>query len=95
MKTRILFILGALAAISLIGAVALASPAPASPSTPSWQALPAPDGFPIRTIAASPAFAADQTLFAGTSSGLYRSDDAGQHWTLLGPGAGNALKIVP
>ena len=28
-------------------------------------------------------------------AGLYRSDDAGQHWTLLGPGAANALKIVP
>lgn len=93
MNTRILFLLGAVAALSLAAAVALASPA--TPSTPFWQALPAPDGLPVRVMAVSPAFAADRTLFAGTAGGMYRSDDGAQHWTALDPGAANALKIVP
>ncbi len=95
MKARIPLLLGVLVALSLASAGAMASPAPAFPSTVSWQALPAPDGFSIKAIAASPAFAADRILFVGTQAGLYRSDDAGLHWTSLGAGATNALKIVP
>lgn len=95
MKARMLLLFAALAALLLASAVALANPASVPGSTSLWQALPAPDGFSVRALAASPAFAADQTLFAGTQAGLYRSDDAGQHWALLDPGAANALKIVP
>jgi YVTN family beta-propeller protein len=95
MKTRILLVLGAALALLTVTAAALAAADPRIPDTPAWQALPAPDGFSIKAIAASPAFAADRILFAGTQAGLYRSNDAGQHWTLLGPGAANALKIVP
>jgi YVTN family beta-propeller protein len=95
MKTRILLVLGAALALLAVTAAALAAADPRIPDTPAWQALPAPDGLPVQALAASPSFAADQTLFAGTSAGLYRSHDAGQHWTPLGAGAANALKIVP
>jgi photosystem II stability/assembly factor-like uncharacterized protein len=95
MMTRILLLFVLLVLLLLANAVTLASPdlAPSSPPA-SWLALPAPDEFSVRALAASPAFPSDQTLFTGSSAGLYRSVDAGQHWTLLGPGAANALKIV-
>ncbi len=95
MKTRILLVLGAALALLIMTAAALAAADPRIPDTPTWQALPAPDGLPVQALAASPSFPADQTLFAGASTGLYRSNDAGQHWTLLGAGAANALKIIP
>ena len=99
MKMRIFLLLSALLALSLVTAVALAASGPSAPTPPTWQALPAPGGAPIQALAASPAFAADQTLFAGTPDGLYRSGDAGQHWTPLGPGPSgvisDAFKIVP
>jgi len=40
-----------------------------------------PDLAPTLSLAVSPTYADDQTLFAGTeSSGLFRSDDAGETW---------------
>ena len=95
MKTRIFLLMGAALALLALTAAAPVAADPRTPDTPTWQALAAPDGFSVMAMAASPAFAADRILFAGTQAGLYRSNDAGQHWTLLGPGAGNALKIVP
>jgi len=99
MKLRSYLFLGVLVALSLGAAVALAGPDPAPSSTSPWQALSAPGGHPVQTLAASPAFAVDHTLFAATSEGIYRSNDAGQLWTLLGAGPtgpiSNAFKIVP
>jgi YVTN family beta-propeller protein len=95
MKTRILLLLGAALALLTVTAAANAAADPRIPDTSVWQALPAPDGGDVQAIAASPAFAADQTLFAGTQAGLYRSLDAGQHWVALGPGADSAVKIMP
>ncbi len=99
MKLRIFLLLGVLVALSLGTAVVLASPESTPQTTSPWQALPAPDGFPVQTLAASPAYATDHTLFAGTPGGLYRSEDAGQHWTPLGVGPdgiiGSSAKIVP
>lgn len=95
MKTHILLVVGAALALLALTAAAPAAADPPIPDTSAWQALPPPDGFSVKAMAASPSFAADRILFAGTQAGLYRGDDAGQHWTLLGPGAANALKIVP
>lgn len=95
MKTRVLLFIPAALVLLLASAGALASSLSPPSSPPSWQALPAPDSFPVKAIAASPAFATDHTLFAGTQAGLYRSSDAGQHWIALGAGAANAVKIIP
>ena len=47
-----------------------------------------PELAPVISIATSPLYAVDHTLFAGTEShGLYRSIDAGRHWTPLGEGS--------
>ena len=47
-------------------------------------------GETVVSVAVSPAYAADQTLFAGTQSGkVYRSTDGGQNWTSIGPTPGN------
>ena len=51
----------------------------------SWQARNAglfdPD---VRAIAVSPSFAADRTVFAATSTGLFRSCNAGRLWRPFG-----------
>ncbi|MDQ1300198.1 MAG: hypothetical protein QG637_115, partial [Chloroflexota bacterium] len=39
-----------------------------------------------KAVAASPAYATDGTLFAGTDDGLFRSTDRGVTWRLLTPG---------
>ncbi len=100
MKPRTVLIAACvLVALLAFALVVFASPQPAAPVAAVWQALPAPGGQPIQALAASPAFATDQTLFAGTPVGLYRSDDAGLHWTPLDnpPGGviSGTLKIVP
>ena len=99
MKLRSLLLLSVLVAVFLGTAVVLAGPDPPASTTLPWQALPAPGGLAVQALAASPTYATDHTLFAGTSGGIYRSDDAGQHWTLLGAGPtgpiSNTLKIVP
>lgn len=99
MKTRLALLLSGLAMVLLSGAVAVASDRLQAPASSPWQALPQPDGHSITLLAASPAFASDQTLFAGTPGGLYRSTDAGLTWTRLGDGPigpiADAKKIVP
>ncbi len=79
-------------------AVTATSGVPAPPAVP-WQALSSPPGAPLSAFAASPAFSTDHILLAGTSTGLYRSDNAGQSWNALGSGpsgpVATAKKIVP
>ncbi len=79
-------------------AVTATSGVPAPPSVP-WQALNSPPGAPLSAFAASPNFATDHILLAGTSTGLYRSNNAGQSWNALGSGpagpVATAKKIVP
>jgi len=49
----------------------------------SWTSLPGwPEGVSIEELAVSPQYASDQTLLAGTYSGVYRSTDGGVSWTL-------------
>ncbi len=40
-------------------------------------------GWPVQSLAISPAFASDQTLFAYSAGGLYRSRNAGKRWKRL------------
>jgi hypothetical protein len=40
----------------------------------------------VKTVAASPVYAADGTLFAGTDHGLFRSTDRGATWRQMTPG---------
>lgn len=48
----------------------------------TWQTVNDGLGSPqVPALAISPAFAADSTLFAGTSTGLARSQSAGESWT--------------
>jgi photosystem II stability/assembly factor-like uncharacterized protein len=56
----------------------------------AWQETSFPiDSAPVISLALSPAYASDRTLFAGTeSSGLFRTDDEGGHWEDVG---GDAL----
>jgi photosystem II stability/assembly factor-like uncharacterized protein len=51
----------------------------------AWRPLPFPeDAAPILSLAVSPDFAQDQTLFAGTEgNGLHRSQNRGQSWQKL------------
>ncbi len=46
----------------------------------SWQWLPGPGPVTVKGVAASPAYAADGTLFAGSDYGVFRSTDRGTHW---------------
>ena len=48
---------------------------------PDNQGLPSPQ---VPSLVASPAFAEDRTLFAGTSSGVARSADGGESWQPVG-----------
>lgn len=52
----------------------------------SWQELTLPCGFePVVSLALSPLFQTDGTLFVGTESqGLFRSRDRGQSWQKIG-----------
>lgn len=52
----------------------------------SWRQIDFPERFaPVLSVALSPAYPADNTIYAGTdSSGLFCSEDAGIHWTLVG-----------
>ncbi len=99
MKVRSLLSLGAVIALSLVITGAVVNAGTAAPFLSPWQGLAAPDGQPIQALSASPAYDADQTLFAATIGGLYRSSNAGQSWTVLGVGPTGAisdtLKIVP
>lgn len=86
--------------VVMAGVVTVAAgQSPRDPPPTPWQNLSAPSGGSILALAASPAFDTDRILFAGTPGGLFRSNDAGQHWTLLGPGPtgpiSGTLKIVP
>jgi photosystem II stability/assembly factor-like uncharacterized protein len=58
------------------------------------------DYSPVLSLALSPAYASDHTMFVGTeSSGLFRTDDEGQHWEGVGgdalDGAINAIILSP
>ncbi len=63
----------------------------------TWQALPDPiDLAPVMHLAASPNFAADQTLFAAGFGPLNRSIDGGATWQRLSAAAPNySLAISP
>jgi len=55
-------------------------------------------GVDVHTLAYSPAFASDQTLFAGTTGSAYKSTNGGASWSLvgnynLGNGSVNALTL--
>src|SRR5579884_782183 len=51
-----------------------------------WELVGAREGGTVSVIATSPRFATDQTVFAGTLAGLYRSTDGGQSWHPSGSG---------
>lgn len=96
---RLLVAMLVLAALVVITTAVSANVDRRAPADGPWQALTSPPGGAITALAASPAFAIDHVLFAGTSGGLFRSDDAGQHWSPLGIGPtgviSGTLKIVP
>lgn len=45
-----------------------------------------PDGGRIETIAVSPAFANDRTVFVGTATGVYKTTDGGTSWSAVNNG---------
>jgi hypothetical protein len=51
----------------------------------------------ITALAASPAYATDQTLWAATTQGVYQSSDGGDTWANLGAGleARSVVALVP
>jgi photosystem II stability/assembly factor-like uncharacterized protein len=50
----------------------------------------------ISSLAISPAFASDQTLFAASSSGIYKTHDSGNSWTLVKSASSvNTLTLSP
>ena len=55
----------------------------ADPAMGEWQAL-GPDGGLILTLATSPGYTGDETIFAGTQKGLFRSVNSGNTWHLIG-----------
>src|SRR5579871_5855667 len=51
-----------------------------------WQLIGPRPGGTVSVIVTSPRFDKDQTVFAGTLAGLYRSTDGGLHWAPSGSG---------
>jgi hypothetical protein len=43
----------------------------------------------VHALALSPGYAADQTLFAGTEGGVFKSTDGGDSWLAMNAGLGN------
>jgi len=63
--------------------------------TYSWERIGAPSGGAVTDLAVSPDFLDDQTVFAATMAGLFRSPDAGQSWRRVGaPLTGLSLTAV-
>ncbi|MBC8450318.1 MAG: hypothetical protein H8D78_21500, partial [Chloroflexi bacterium] len=52
-----------------------------------WAWLPGPQALHAESVAVSPAYAADGTLFAATDHGLFRSTDRGLSWQLMVAGS--------
>jgi photosystem II stability/assembly factor-like uncharacterized protein len=50
-------------------------------------------GAPVRTLVLSPQFPAEPVVYASTSSGIFKSDDAGAHWQPTGPAGISMLAI--
>src|SRR5512143_1170666 len=61
---------------------------PVSAATYSWTSG-GPYGGNTLSLAVSPDFASDQTVFAGNYSGVFKSTDGGATWT--GPGTGSII----
>ena len=53
-------------------------------SLEGWERVGGPEGGTVTALAASPAFAHDQTFFAATMAGLFRWQDAHKCWQLVG-----------
>lgn len=51
----------------------------------SWSPVVLGDNYHVSSLTFSPAFETDRTAFAGTSQGVFRSEDAGQSWQLVTP----------
>jgi photosystem II stability/assembly factor-like uncharacterized protein len=50
-------------------------------------------GAPVRSLVLSPQFPADPVVYASTSGGIFRSDDAGANWQPTGPPGTSMLAI--
>ena len=69
------------------------------PDALRWEPVATPGGGAITGLAVSPAFVRDGTCFAATMAGLFRSEDAAEHWNGVGEPHGArslaALAISP
>ena len=52
-------------------------------------------GGKVQSLLLSPRFPADPVLYAGTSTGIFKSVDAGLHWARTGPAGPSMLAISP
>ena len=97
MKTkRILLVVSLVLAAGLLASAVWAGTLPAAAlSVDAWQPLTPPPGTRITALAASPQYQTDQTIFAGTDTGLYCSLDAGNSWAALSTEIVYGRKIVP
>jgi len=50
-------------------------------------------GAPVRSLVLSPQFPAEPVVYASTSRGIFKSDDAGEHWQPTGP-AGHPMLAI-
>ena len=60
----------------------------------SWTRLGSVGGK-VQSLLLSPRFPADPVLYAGTSTGIFKSVDAGLHWARTGPAGPSMLAISP
>lgn len=58
----------------------------------SWSSISDMDGQSVRALAQSPSNA--KVLIAGTLSGVYRSEDRGEHWKLISPSGSSEIHEV-
>ncbi len=85
-------------AVIIVGLMALALLSTASAGTNSWTAVNTGlSNLHVKSLAVSPVYATDATLFAGTGAGIFKSTNGGQNWGASGALAGtiHALALSP
>jgi len=71
--------------ISLITIISLVASISASAQDNTWISTGGPEGGIIRSLAISPNYASDGTIFAGTyKGGVFKSTDGGGSWSYSG-----------
>ncbi|MHB8841359.1 MAG: WD40/YVTN/BNR-like repeat-containing protein [Candidatus Aquicultor sp.] len=97
-KNRIARTKAIIVAVMLVGLMAVAFLSTASADTNSWTEVNTNLlNKSVKSLAISPLYATDNTLFAGTGTGVFKSTNGGQSWggTSLTSGTVRALALSP